>query len=64
MKIIEGTHARWTALLRSMTDDDFQKSFHHPETGNWTLEGALALYAWHSRHHTAHITSLRKRMGW
>lgn len=64
IKILEGTHERWCGLLKTMSDDDFQKSFDHPETGNWTLESALALYAWHSRHHTAHITSLRERMGW
>ena len=57
-------HVRWETLLRSMSDNDFQKSFIHPETGNWPLEGALALYAWHSEHHTAHITHLRERNGW
>lgn len=57
-------HVRWETLLRSMSDNDFQKSFIHPETGNWPLDGALALYAWHSEHHTAHITHLRERNGW
>jgi len=64
LKIIEGLHYRWAALLQSMSDADFQKRFNHPETGEWTLEKALAMYAWHSRHHTAHITRLRKRNGW
>jgi uncharacterized damage-inducible protein DinB len=64
LKIIEGVHARWTALLESMKDEDFRREFVHPETGKWTLEGVLALYAWHSRHHTAHITSTRERNGW
>ena len=62
--IIDGVHARWSALLNSMTPDDFQKVFRHPETGDWTLDGALALYAWHSLHHTAHITKLSEREGW
>lgn len=62
--LIKGIHTRWSALLDSMTDTDFQRLFIHPETGEWTLDGALALYAWHSKHHTAHITSLRDRMGW
>jgi len=62
--IIDGIHQRWAALLNSMTDADFDKIFKHPETGDWTLEAALALYAWHSRHHTAHITRLREREGW
>jgi len=64
MNMLEAIHARWTALLGSMTDEDFRREFIHPETGNWPLEGALALYAWHSEHHTAHITRLRERMGW
>ena len=64
LKMIEAIHKRWTALLDSMSDADFQKTFIHPETGVWPLEGALALYDWHSRHHTAHITNLRERMDW
>lgn len=62
--IIDGVHARWAELLRKMSDADFAKEFIHPETGNWTLERALALYAWHSKHHTAHITGTRERKGW
>ncbi len=64
LKLIDSIHTRWSALLDSMSDADFQKKFVHPDTGEWTLDGALALYAWHSRHHTAHITQLRDRMGW
>src|SRR5437868_4226467 len=63
LKMLEAIHTRWLVLLNSMSEFDFQKKFIHPETGEWTLEGALALYAWHSLHHTAHITSLRKRQG-
>lgn len=64
LNLIDGIHTRWIALMESMSDGDFNKKFTHPETGEWTLDGALALYAWHSRHHTAHITRLRSRMGW
>lgn len=64
LKMSDAIHIRWSALLASMSDADFARSFIHPETGTWTLDGALALYAWHSLHHTAHITSLRARMGW
>jgi len=64
LKMIDAIHTRWSALLASLTEDDFKREFVHPETGNWHLEGALALYAWHSKHHTAHITHLRERMGW
>jgi uncharacterized damage-inducible protein DinB len=64
LKIVEGVHSRWTSLLESMTDDDFRREFIHPETGAWTLERVLGMYAWHSMHHTAHITVLRSRRGW
>lgn len=64
LKIIEGIHERWTRILESMSDADFEREFVHPETGPWTLEKVLALYAWHSRHHTAHITVTRERHGW
>jgi uncharacterized damage-inducible protein DinB len=64
LNILEGIHARWTVLLKSLTDEDFKRPLRHPESGEWTVEQFLALYAWHSLHHTAHITSLRKRSGW
>ncbi len=64
LRLVSAIHERWVALLESMTDADFGRTFIHPETGDWTLEGVLALYAWHGRHHSAHITSLRERMGW
>lgn len=64
LQLIDSIHTRWSALLDSMSDTDFEKKFIHPETGEWTLDGALALYAWHSKHHTAHITSLEERMAW
>jgi hypothetical protein len=61
---IESLHERWIVLLESMSEDDFQKGFVHPEMGRQKLETTLALYDWHSRHHTAHITGLRGRLGW
>lgn len=64
LRIIEGIHARWTVLLESMTDEDFRKPLIHPDSGEWTIEQFLALYAWHSLHHTAHITRLRERSDW
>jgi hypothetical protein len=62
--LIAGLHARWASLLESLTDKDFQKGYKHPERGRQTLADALAMYDWHSRHHTAHITSLRARQDW
>jgi len=64
LHLIDGLHQRWAALLNTMSDEDFNKKFNHPETGEWTLEGALALYSWHSKHHTTHITKLRERENW
>jgi len=64
LTLIETLHARWVALLASLSDEDFQKGYLHPEDGRVNLATALAIYEWHSRHHTAHITSLRTRMGW
>ncbi len=58
-------HARWGYLLRSMKEDDWKRGFRHPEYDKLVpLEKNLAIYAWHGKHHVAHITELRKRMGW
>ncbi len=62
--LLDGLHRRWVALLRSMSASDYERAFAHPERGLMRLDVNLALYAWHCRHHTAHITSLRSRMGW
>jgi uncharacterized damage-inducible protein DinB len=64
LALLENLHARWAMLLHSMTDNDFTKPFRHPELGLVPLEKNLALYAWHSKHHAAHITSLRERNQW
>lgn len=64
LTMLEGIHVRWVALLRSLSLSDLQKAYIHPETGIWTIEKAIALYAWHSKHHTAHITRTRERYGW
>jgi uncharacterized damage-inducible protein DinB len=61
---IEAMHARWVAMLEAMSEEDFQKGFNHPERGRQNLATTLALYDWHSRHHTAHIANLRVRQGW
>lgn len=57
-------HERWVTLIESLSEADFQKGYNHPENGRQDLAKALAIYAWHSLHHTAHITSLRTRQGW
>ncbi len=64
LSLLEGLHARWVALLSSLAETDFGRVFMHPESGPNTLDRALQIYAWHGKHHAAHITSLRSRMGW
>lgn len=64
LAVLRGLHARWVMLLRALTMDTWDRPFHHPEAGDQTLGWLLEMYAWHGRHHTAHITSLRERQGW
>jgi len=64
LTLLDAVHERWLAILRAMTPTDFERELIHPETGRQRLDQVLALYAWHGPHHTAHITSLRERMGW
>ena len=64
LEIVEATHARWVMLLQSMTGEQWQRGFIHPERGPMTLEANLMRYSWHSRHHLAHITHLRAAHGW
>lgn len=64
LDLLEALHTRWVLLLHSIKPEDWKRTFQHPENGSMTLEYALALYAWHSRHHLAHITQTRERMGW
>jgi uncharacterized damage-inducible protein DinB len=65
LTMIEALHDRWVRLLRAMSAEDFARTLKHPEhDGTMTLDTMLGLYAWHGRHHTAHITSTRARNGW
>ncbi len=57
-------HQRWVILLRALDAADFARTLQHPEMGLLTLDQMLSVYAWHGRHHVAHITSLREREGW
>ncbi len=66
LALLEALHARWVSLLRAMTPAEFARTLVHPERPGapMTLDMMVALYAWHGRHHVAHITALRERMGW
>jgi uncharacterized damage-inducible protein DinB len=64
LELIESLHARWVMLLQSLSGDQWQCGFNHPERGAMTVETVTLIYAWHSRHHVAHITHLRTREDW
>jgi len=64
LALLAGLHQRWVALLRSLKPEDFARTIKHPELGRVTLEKYLAMYAWHGKHHVAHINGLRQRSGW
>ena len=63
--LLDGLHARWVQLMRSLSEAQFARSFLHPESGEVvTLDAALSYYAWHGRHHTGQIRWLREQNGW
>jgi uncharacterized damage-inducible protein DinB len=64
LELLDWLHKRWVILLKAMQPSDFARKAHHPEHGLVTLDMLLGMYAWHGRHHVAHINSLRDRMGW
>jgi uncharacterized damage-inducible protein DinB len=64
LTLLEALHSRWVTLLRSLQPSDLEKTFIHPDSGVNTVGVTIGLYAWHGRHHLAHITSLRNRLGW
>lgn len=62
--ILSGLHARWTVLWEAADASALARTFHHPELGDLTIDRHLQNYAWHSRHHVAHISALRERERW
>jgi len=64
LELLESLHARWVMLLQSLTEEQWQRGFRHPESGPMTVEYATLVYGWHSRHHVAHINHLRAAQGW
>ena len=64
LTMLDALHERWMHVLRGMQPSDFSRQLMHPENGPMTLDHVLQMYAWHGRHHTAHITELRKRNSW
>ena len=64
LKLLEPLHERWVRLLKTVTPEQFARPVRHPEAGLKNVDWLLFLYAWHGRHHTAHITELREQKGW
>ena len=65
LDLLDALHVRWVALVRSLTPDDLERDFRHPEKGRlMRLDSTLGMYAWHGKHHVAHVTGLREREGW
>lgn len=63
--LLHAVHIRWYEILVNMTNEEYDRTVFHPEyKKQFTLWHLLGMYAWHSRHHTAHITSLREKMSW
>jgi uncharacterized damage-inducible protein DinB len=56
LKLLEAVHERWVYLLRSLTEEQWTRTFRHPVSGPMTLEKALAIYSWHCEHHLAHVS--------
>jgi uncharacterized damage-inducible protein DinB len=64
LELLDRLHERLVHLLRATKEADFQRPLTHPENGPMTMDSLLAVYAWHGRHHTAHVTALRERLKW
>ena len=64
LTLLDALHRRWVSLLEALPDEAWGRAFEHPESGRQTVDDLIALYAWHGRHHTAHILGLRTRSGW
>jgi DinB superfamily len=64
LNLVSALHIRWTELFASLDEADWKRGYLHPDNGRQSVEQVLSLYAWHSRHHLAHITELRRRLHW
>lgn len=64
LALLEGLHARWVGMLRMLDAPAFRRTIDHPDWGQIAVDDLLALYAWHCRHHVAHVRALREREGW
>jgi uncharacterized damage-inducible protein DinB len=61
LRLLEALHERWTHLFQSLSPEQWQRTFRHPQMGSVNLDKTLALYAWHGEHHLAHVRSVMIR---
>ncbi len=64
LAILDTLHTRWVAFLSALEQEQFRRALRHPDSGDFTVDSMLELYAWHGAHHVAHITGLRTRRAW
>lgn len=64
LNLLEALHVRWGALLDTLKPEDLERTYIHPDSGKGTIGKLIATYAWHGKHHLAHITSLIERNNW
>ena len=64
LALLAALHERWVLVLRALGDGELARPYVHPEMGDMPLRAMLGMYAWHCRHHVAHVTALRQRQGW
>lgn len=65
LSLLDALHTKWVAVWQLMTDEQFARCYFHPANQQRvSLDEQLGLYAWHGNHHLAHLTALRKRLGW
>lgn len=64
LQLLKALHERWIVLLKNLSDEQLQRKFIHPDSGEVLLKTNIGMYAWHGSHHLAHITSLKERMKW
>ena len=64
LKLLDALHARWDRVWQSLKPEHFSRPLIHPDSGEKNIDWLLFLYEWHGKHHTAHITELRKSKGW
>ncbi len=62
--LLDSVHTRWDSVWRSMKPEHFARPLIHPDHGERTIDWLLFVYEWHGKHHTAHITELRKQKNW